>query len=87
MGPCAPQRISAKAGKRLLDALEDAGIAIDAACGGFAACNTCRVRVVSGQLSPLEEVEVPFLEAPGQRLSCQAWLDGGDVAIVLEPGA
>lgn len=77
--------IPALAGDRLLDALERGGVAVEAACGGFAACATCRVRVIEGAISPMAEAEEPFLDAPGQRLSCQATV-AGDLAIALDPG-
>ncbi len=58
---------------------------MEAACGGFAACNTCRVRLLEGELTPLEDVEEPFLDEPGQRLGCQAQVIS-DVLVRLEPG-
>jgi ferredoxin len=73
-------------GVRLLDACEERGIPMDAACGGFAACNTCRVRVLKGQLSPMEDVEEPFLDRADQRLACQAHVCG-DVLLDLDPGS
>jgi 2Fe-2S ferredoxin len=60
-------------------------VEMEAACGGFACCNTCRVRVVEGELSPMDEIEEPFLDAPGQRLGCQARILG-DVVLKLDPG-
>jgi len=80
------RRLEAPLGARLLDVCEEQGVPMDAACGGFAACNTCRVRVVEGELSPLEEVEAPFLDMPNQRLACQAFLVG-DVTVDLDPGS
>ena len=57
-----------------------------AACGGFAACNTCRVRVVTGKLSEMEEeVEPPFLDRDDQRFGCQACIVG-DATLLLDPG-
>jgi adenylate cyclase len=45
-------------------------------CGGKALCGTCRVRVISGSLSPEGARETGRLEAvgagPGVRLACQA---------------
>lgn len=70
----------------LLEVAEVAGVDIEAACGGFAGCNTCRVRVVEGVLSPLDPVEEPFLDHPSQRLACQARVVG-NVVVVREPGA
>lgn len=69
----------------LLDLCLDHGIDMEAACGGFAACNTCRVRVLEGQLSPKEEIEDPFLDRPDQRLGCQARLLG-ELRLKLDPG-
>lgn len=69
----------------LLELCEDHGIEMEAACGGFAACNTCRVRVHEGRLSDLDEVELPFLDRDDQRLGCQARV-AGDVTLSLDPG-
>ncbi|MCP4807221.1 MAG: (2Fe-2S)-binding protein [Proteobacteria bacterium] len=79
------QTLEAPEGQLLLDLCLDNGIEMEAACGGFAACNTCRVRVVSGELSPRDEVEDPFLDRPDQRLGCQAAVTG-DVTLELDPG-
>ena len=75
-------------GTTLLDACEAHGIPMDSACGGFAACNSCRVDVLEGAscLSPLQDEEVPFLDADGQRLGCQAHITG-PVRLRLAPGA
>jgi len=72
-------------GERMLDVCERAGLPVEAACGGFAACNTCRVRLIDGLLSAVEEAEEPFLDEPGQRLACQAMILG-DVHVRLDPG-
>jgi 2Fe-2S ferredoxin len=70
----------------LLDVCDTFGLPMETACGGFAACNSCRVRVIEGELSPLEDVELPFLDAPDQRLGCQARVVG-PVRVRLDPGA
>jgi ferredoxin len=80
------RELRAEAGQRLLEVCEEAGIPMEAACGGFAACNTCRVRVIRGQLSELREEEEPFLDLPSQRLACQAFLVG-DLELDLDPGS
>lgn len=74
-------------GTTLLEAAEAGRVPMDSACGGFAACNSCRVRVLEGAegLSPRVPEEDAFLDAPGQRLGCQARVEG-DVAVRLEPG-
>lgn len=78
----------AEVGATLLEACEAAGIPIDSACGGFAACNSCRVAVIAGaeQLSPRLPEEEPFLDAPDQRLACQARVLG-PLTLRLAPGA
>ncbi len=72
-------------GVTLLEVAEAHGVPMEAACGGFAACNTCRVEVVEGQLSPRDDVELPFLDHEGQRLACQARIVA-DVTVRLAPG-
>jgi ferredoxin len=76
------------AGTSLLEACEAARIPMDSACGGFAACNSCRVDVLDGtaHLTPLVPEEEPFLDGPDQRLGCQARVQG-PVHVRLAPGA
>jgi ferredoxin len=64
------------AGKKLVLAIEDAGIDILHRCGGNARCTTCRVQVIEGDLPPMEELERERLSreaslGPDIRLSCQ----------------
>ena len=64
------------AGKKLVLALEDAGIDILHRCGGNARCTTCRVEILEGEPTPMGELERNRLamEAdlpPNVRLSCQ----------------
>ena len=75
-------------GVSLLEACEDAGLPMDSDCGGCAACNACRVTVLDGAdaLTPQGLEEGPFLDAPDQRLGCQARLVGGIVRVRLDPG-
>ncbi len=62
-------------GKKLVLAIEDAGIDIMHRCGGNARCTTCRVEVLSGDVPPISEAEIEALEEPEliekYRLSCQ----------------
>src|SRR5437588_12908180 len=65
-----------EAGKRLILALEDAGIDILHRCGGNARCTTCRVEIVSGDAGPMGDLERDRLarepDLPSTiRLSCQ----------------
>ncbi|MEZ4321389.1 MAG: 2Fe-2S iron-sulfur cluster-binding protein [Myxococcota bacterium] len=75
------------ADQNVLEGCEDAGVPMDSACGGFAACNACRVQVLQGAEhcgSVLEE-EIPFLDGPDQRLGCQLRVSG-PVVLRLSPG-
>jgi ferredoxin len=66
----------APAGKKLVLAIEDAGIDILHRCGGNARCTTCRVEILDGDPEEMGEVERDRLAveselAPNVRLSCQ----------------
>jgi ferredoxin len=68
------------AGKKLVLAIEDAGIDIMHRCGGNARCTTCRVEILAGQPTPMEALEQERLAretdlAPNTRLSCQIRVD------------
>lgn len=63
-------------GRRLVLAIEDAGIDILHRCGGRAKCTTCRCDIVEGDPEPMREVERERLAqedelGPNVRLSCQ----------------
>jgi ferredoxin len=63
-------------GKKLVLAIEDAGIDIMHRCGGNARCTTCRVEVLAGDPPPMEGLEQERLAretdlAANTRLSCQ----------------
>ena len=66
----------APAGKKLILAIEDAGVDILHRCGGNARCTTCRVEILDGDPEEMGEVERDRLAveselAPNVRLSCQ----------------
>lgn len=66
----------APSGKRLVLALEDAGVDILHRCGGFARCTTCRVRFYEGEPERMTVAEFNRLEGNAElfgkvRLSCQ----------------
>jgi ferredoxin len=70
-------------GKRLVLALEDAGIDIFHRCGGKARCTTCRVEMLDGDAGPMTNREQRRLMrttdvTPTMRLSCQV-LDENDL--------
>lgn len=63
-------------GRRLVLAIEDAGVDILHRCGGNARCATCRVEVVAGDAGLRTEAEAAKLATladvvPTTRLSCQ----------------
>lgn len=71
------KEVEVPAGKRLTQALvEDAGTDQLHACGGYAKCTTCRVKITDGEPSQITEAEKEVLRVrevnePGVRLSCQ----------------
>ena len=70
------QTIEAAEGRKLVLAIEDAGIDIMHRCGGNARCTTCRVEVLQGTPGEMGEVERERLAleselAENVRLSCQ----------------
>jgi ferredoxin len=63
-------------GKKLVLAIEDAGVDILHRCGGNARCTTCRVEILEGEPEAIGELEQNRLAveaelAPNVRLSCQ----------------
>jgi uncharacterized 2Fe-2S/4Fe-4S cluster protein (DUF4445 family) len=65
-----------EAGTNLLSAAQRAGVDLVAVCGGVGICGSCRVRLVSGTLTPVTDSEKEALSsdqlAQGFRLACQA---------------
>jgi len=82
------RRIEVEPDTDLLTAAQKAGVDLVAACGGVGICGTCRVRLVRGQLSPLNLTEEDQLRpeeiAQGYRLACQA-VPLGDVRLEIPP--
>ena len=70
------ESIDAAEGRKLVLAIEDAGIDILHRCGGNAKCTTCRVEVLAGDPGEIGELERARLAAEtglaeNVRLSCQ----------------
>lgn len=68
--------VESEKGRKLVLAIEDAGIDILHRCGGNARCTTCRVDVLSGDPGPIGEAEKAILSTKTDlgdhtRLSCQ----------------
>jgi ferredoxin len=61
-------------GKRLVLAIEEAGVDILHACGGNARCTTCRVEFLEGEpdrMTQAEQQKLAERQLTGVRLSCQ----------------
>jgi uncharacterized 2Fe-2S/4Fe-4S cluster protein (DUF4445 family) len=75
-------------GTDLLAAAQAAGVQLSSVCGGIGSCETCRVRLVSGEVSPLSlEEEVVLTDedlAAGIRLACQT-IPLSDVKVDIPP--
>ena len=73
------QTVEVPEGKRLVLAIEDAGIDIGHRCGGFARCTTCRVQFHAGEPNTMTRAEYDKLRERGlygtYRLSCQIVCD------------
>ena len=70
------QAFDAPQGKKLVLAIEDAGIDILHRCGGNARCTTCRVEILAGDPGEIGVLERDRLAAESElaenvRLSCQ----------------
>ena len=77
-----------EAGKKLVLAIEDAGIDILHKCGGNARCTTCRVEMIAGEVSPMGEAEQERLAREADlhdiRLSCQIRVESDlEVKVIL----
>lgn len=75
------QTFDAEQGRKLVLAIEDAGIDILHRCGGNAKCTTCRVEVLEGDAGEMGEAERGRLAmetglAENVRLSCQMHVQG-----------
>ena len=82
--------VEVEAGKKLVLAIEDAGIDILHRCGGNARCTTCRVEVLDGSVPPMGEVEKERLAregdlrrisgSPARSTSSRMWRSGSSTA-------
>lgn len=68
--------IESEKGRKLVLAIEDAGVDILHRCGGNARCTTCRVEILEGDPGPIGEAERAILATKTDlgdhtRLSCQ----------------
>ncbi|MDZ4158858.1 MAG: ASKHA domain-containing protein [Anaerolineaceae bacterium] len=84
------RRVTVEANDNILRAAQLGGVDLVAACGGVGICGTCRVRVVSGELTPPTAEEIDALGsqeiALGYRLACRA-LPLSDVQVDIPPSS
>jgi uncharacterized 2Fe-2S/4Fe-4S cluster protein (DUF4445 family) len=74
--------ISVSAGESLLRAAMEAGVHINASCGGDGVCAKCRIQVETGELEGgLSDRISPEDQAKGYRLACQAVIREADVTV------
>jgi uncharacterized 2Fe-2S/4Fe-4S cluster protein (DUF4445 family) len=79
----ADQKVDAVPGDNLLDIAMDAGVHINAACGGEGACGKCRVVIQSGEVTSKQSSTIsPEDFEKGYRLACQTWIKG-DVEVFV----
>ena len=71
--------LKADIGSSIMEVIRDAGLDIEAACGGCCACATCHVYITNNkinELSPIDDdeesmLDQAFLVKDNSRLSCQ----------------
>ena len=83
------KRVQAEPGDTLLEAAQDAGVAISAVCGGAGVCGDCRVRIQRGAVSELNATEKDMLSdadlSSGFRLACQVEIEDEGAIVVDVP--
>ena len=82
------RQIHARPGESLLTAAREAGIMLQAVCGGHGTCGRCRIQIIKGNASPAELKERSYfssqqLEA-GWRLACLL-VPHGDMTVSIPP--
>lgn len=82
--------LAARKGQTICEALIAGGVEIEHACEHACACSTCHVIVRAGyeSLDPPDEGEEDMLDKawglqPHSRLSCQAFVKGGDLTVEI----
>ncbi|MEI8132606.1 MAG: 2Fe-2S iron-sulfur cluster-binding protein [Leptolinea sp.] len=82
------KRVSTTSQETLLEAAQRTGIEIVVLCGGMGSCGACRVRLMSGDITPPTRVEIDEISSTdlraGIRLACQTWVRS-DVKIYIPP--
>jgi len=72
-------------GRNLLSYLQEAGVNINASCGGIGICRGCLVNVIDNEcLNQLTDIEKKSIRLPGERLACQAKIVNENGSVVVE---
>ncbi len=82
------RRIEIESGKTLLDASREAGVGLVSLCGGEGWCDSCQVKIASGDVNPPTQSEIESIGQEridtGYRLACQT-IPLSDVRIDIPP--
>ncbi|MDY6835734.1 MAG: ASKHA domain-containing protein [Chloroflexota bacterium] len=82
--------IKAQIGNSILQILHEADLDIESPCAGEGICGKCKVQVLQGQISSIEEEEAGLLSASeitqGIRLACRAHVLGDVKLSIVVPG-
>ena len=80
------QTAAASRGASLLDVAVEAGVEIDAPCGGQGRCGRCKVTIDGGRRRepPERPPDAPPRSKPAYALACQATVEG-DVVVTIPP--
>lgn len=71
--------------RNILSYIQEAGVNINASCGGIGICRGCLVKVAENEcLNQLTEIERRTIKVPGQRLACQAKILNENGSVVVE---
>ncbi len=74
------RRVPCHDGDIIFEIARDAGVGLASFCGGKGTCGKCKIRILSGQVSPLTEKEKEHLNpediAQGYRLACLTEVQG-----------
>jgi len=77
------REVKGQKGDTILKIALDAGIPMEAACGGMGFCGTCRCKVKeSSHVSPMNDNERNLGITPPERLGCQTTVEG-DVTVEM----
>lgn len=84
------RRIDIEPGKTLFEAAQSAGVGLVSLCGGEGWCQSCLIRITSGEVNPPTQSETDFLSdeelANGFRLACQV-IPQSDLRIDIPSGS